>query len=80
MKKLLEYIVSGIVSNPKSVLVEEREENGMMILSFSVDPLDMGKVIGKGGKIIKSIRNVVRILAIKEGKRVNVELQEAPIS
>lgn len=77
MKDLLEYIVKSIVDKPEEVKIKESlDEFGGVKLSLSVDTDDMGKVIGKEGKIIKAIRTIVRILAIKNGKRVNIELEE----
>jgi len=77
MKDLLFYLLESLVDHPEKVQIEEYQREETIILSFQVDPTDMGKVIGKGGKIIKSLRNVVKILAIKEGKRVDLELKEA---
>lgn len=77
MKKLLEYIVKSIVDKEKEVKVEEEEENpGEIILKLSVAQEDMGKVIGRGGKIIKAIRTIVRILAIKNSQKVTIELED----
>lgn len=77
MKNLLIWLVKAIVDNPKMVKVSERQENGQSALQLSLSKEDVGKVIGKGGKTIKSLRNLVRVRAIKEGKRVNIELVEA---
>jgi predicted RNA-binding protein YlqC (UPF0109 family) len=77
MKDLLEYLVKSIVSKPEAVKVEEIvTPDGFVNLRLTVDPEDMGSVIGKGGRIIKALRNLVRVKAIKEDKRVNVELME----
>lgn len=76
LKDLLLYIIKYLVDNPDDVLVNETVNNGSVNLSLQVNPQDMGKIIGKQGKIIKSIRNVVKILAVKEGKRVDIELIE----
>ena len=74
IKELLSEIIKSIVDKPESVTIEESENEGVIILMITVDKEDMGKVIGRGGKIIKSIRNVIRIKAIKEQKRVMVNL------
>ena len=76
MKKALSYILSSIVSNPEKVDIDEGEENGITNLIIKVDKDDMGKVIGKNGKVIRAIRNVMKIPAIKEGKRINISLAE----
>lgn len=78
MKKLLEFIVCSLVDNPKKVKVSLSEQEQESILSFSVAAEDMGKVIGKGGKIIKAIRTLIRTRAIKEGKRIQIVLEEGP--
>lgn len=77
MKSLLEYLVKSIVDNPKQVKVEEEKGEGFVSLKLSVAQEDMGKVIGKKGKIIKALRTLLKVPAIKQNLRVNVELQEA---
>lgn len=77
MKELLEFLVKQIVDQPEAVVVSERVDNtGITNLDLSVDPADMGRIIGKSGRIIKAIRDLVRILAVKRNLRVNVVLQE----
>lgn len=76
MKDSLFYIVSSIVDNPKEVKIEEQEENGIVNFQISVAKEDMGKIIGRGGKIIRAIRNVMKIPAIKMGKRIEISLVE----
>jgi len=76
MKDTLHYIVSSIVDKPDSVIISENEEEGMVTLTISVDPEDMGKVIGKEGKVIRSIRNIMKVKAMKHNIRINVTLAE----
>lgn len=76
MKKALEYIISQIVDDPKKVEVNEQEDQGMINFTITVDPADMGKIIGKNGKVIRAIRNVVKISAIKQNKKINIALIE----
>jgi len=77
MKDLLLYILKSIVDYPDDVIVEERiKEDGFVILSVSVHESDMGKVIGREGKIIKAIRSLIRVVAIRENKKVAIELQD----
>jgi len=77
LKELLEYLVKGIVSEPKKVkIIESAEEDGTTHLSFSVSPEDMGLVIGKQGKTITAIRSLVKTAAAKSGKKVFLDLQE----
>lgn len=74
MKQLLEYIIPNIVNHPEDVVIAETEENGLLNLSIKVNPEDMGRVIGKSGKVIKAIRQIGRIIAIKKGVRVNIDV------
>ncbi|MBR2471555.1 MAG: KH domain-containing protein [Clostridia bacterium] len=74
MKELLENIAKSLVDNPADVNVVEKDENKTITLELRVDPDDMGKVIGKQGKIAKAIRTVVKAAAHKENKRVVVEI------
>jgi predicted RNA-binding protein YlqC (UPF0109 family) len=76
MKDILTYIIKGIVENDDKVEVTEEENQGIVNLSVSVDPSDMGRVIGKEGKVIKAIRNVMRIPAMKQNKKIYISLAE----
>jgi len=76
MKKSLKYIVTQIVDDPEKVEINEQEENGMINFSIMVAPSDMGKLIGKNGKVIRAIRNVIKISAIKQNKKINIALLE----
>ena len=74
MKQLLIDIVKPLVDNPDEVAVVERNSGDMTVLELSVAKSDTGKVIGRNGKIAKSLRTVVRAAAAKEGKRVIVDI------
>ena len=76
MKDILLAIVKALVDNPDDVIVEENDDNGFVTLSIKVNSEDMGKVIGKEGKVIRSIRNVMKIPAMKQGKKVQISLSE----
>lgn len=76
MKKALEYIVTQIVDEPKKVEISETEDNGMINFAIKVAAEDMGKIIGKNGKVIRAIRNVIKISAIKQNKKINIALTE----
>lgn len=76
MKDALTYIVTSIVTDPKTVSIEEKEENGIVEFTVHVSKEDIGKVIGKDGKVIRAIRNVLKIPAIKNHKKIHITLQE----
>jgi hypothetical protein len=74
MKELLTYIAQNLVEHPESVTVTEVEGAGETVLELRVHPDDMGKVIGRQGRIAKEIRALMRSVAQRQGKRVNVEI------
>ncbi|HIT88042.1 MAG TPA: KH domain-containing protein [Candidatus Coprocola pullicola] len=74
MKDLLEVIAKNLVDYPEKVTVKEVQGEHSMILELHVAPEDMGKVIGKQGRIAKAIRTVVKAAAIHEDKRVVIEI------
>lgn len=76
MKQLLEYIARGLVDSPDAVDVTELEENGELVYELRVATEDMGKVIGRGGRIAKEIRILMRSVATREGKRVSVDIMD----
>ena len=76
MRSLLEYLVKSIVQKPKEVKVEEKKEEEVVNLTLSVAKEDMGVVIGKQGKIIQALRTVLRIPAVAQNLKVNLQLQE----
>ena len=75
MKELVEMIASALVDNPDEVVVTETETENEIVLKLSVAPADMGKVIGKQGKIAKAIRTVVRASASKSDKKILADIQ-----
>jgi len=74
MRELLEVIARHLVDNPDSVVVTEKEKDGTVLLELKVSPDDMGKVIGKQGRIARAIRTVIKASAIHGDKRVTVEI------
>ncbi len=74
MGELVEYLAKSLVDNPDLVKVKEVEGSQSLIIELSVAPEDMGKVIGKQGRIAKAIRTVVKAAATKDNKRVIVEI------
>ena len=75
MKELVEVIAKALVDDPESVVVNEREEKKTTVLEVRVAESDMGKVIGKQGRIAKALRSVVKAATEKGGKPVFVEIQ-----
>ena len=74
MKDLLTYIAQNLVEHPQAVDVQETETDGNVVLELLVDPSDMGKVIGRQGRIAKEIRTVVRSYAQRTGAKVSVDI------
>ncbi len=74
MKETLEILVKNLVDNKDKVEITEKVDNNDVTLELRVDPSDMGKVIGKQGRIAKAIRVLMKAYATKKGKKVNVEI------
>ncbi len=75
MKDLLEYLVRGLVEHPDAVRITEIEEDdGTIVLELSVDEDDYGSVIGRGGRTAMALRTVVKVAAVKEQRRVFVDI------
>lgn len=74
MKELVELIARNLVDNPDQIQVREVQGERAMIYELSVASGDMGKIIGKGGRIIKSMRTVVSAAALLENRRVHIEV------
>ena len=74
MKELVEVIAKSLVENPDEVVVTETEKEDAIIVELKVGPADMGKVIGRQGRIAKAIRSVVKAAATKVNKRVVVDI------
>lgn len=74
MKEFLDYLILQLVNNKEAYSLDEKEENGEVVYTINVDPSDMGMIIGKEGKLINAIRLLVKIIAIKQNKRVSLVL------
>ncbi|HLH22768.1 MAG TPA: KH domain-containing protein [Chloroflexota bacterium] len=74
MKELVEYVARGLVEHPDRVSVVEIPEGGGLIYELEVAPEDMGKVIGRQGRMINALRTLVKAAAVRRGVRVNVEV------
>ncbi len=74
LKELLEYLARALVDHPEEVRVEETETDTTVILELTVAKDDIGKVIGKQGRIARALRTIVKASAVKNGKRAIVEI------
>jgi predicted RNA-binding protein YlqC (UPF0109 family) len=74
MKELVEYIVKGLVDQPDQVVVTEIRRGNSITLELRVAPDDMGRVIGKGGRVANAIRSLLRVVATKDNTRVTLEI------
>jgi predicted RNA-binding protein YlqC (UPF0109 family) len=76
MRDLVEYLARALVEDPDSVRVDEVEENGEIVLELRVAPDDLGRVIGRSGRVANAIRTVAKAAATHEDRRVMVEIVE----
>jgi len=74
MKVFLKYLIQNIVQKPEAVKIEEREEKETTVFLVDVDEADRGKIIGKQGKVIIALRNLLNIKAQKTGKKAQILL------
>jgi predicted RNA-binding protein YlqC (UPF0109 family) len=72
--ELLAYLARELVDDPDAVSVESEERDGALVLLLRVAPDDVGKVIGRGGRIVRALRTVVRASSARDGRRVLVEI------
>lgn len=73
MKQLLEILVKSLVDHPEQVVIEQEETARSVTLTVHVAPEDLGKVIGRQGRVARAIRTVVKSAAVRDGRRVQVE-------
>lgn len=76
MIELVEYIAKSLVDDPQSVKVTASENEEEIEILLEVNKDDMGKIIGKQGRIAKAIRSILKAISLKEDKRVNLEIEE----
>jgi len=75
MKELVEVIAKSLVQYPEEVVVTETDKEEEILLELKVAPSDMGKVIGKQGRIAKAIRSIVKVAASREDKKVTLDIE-----
>lgn len=76
MKELVQYIAQSLVNDPAKVEVNEFDENGSIRIELKVAKEDMGRIIGKNGRVANSIRILLRVAAAREGKHVTLDVLE----
>lgn len=76
MKQTLEYVLKQIVTHPDDILVEEQSEESRQILVVHANDEDYGKIIGKNGRIIRALRDLIKLMAARQGTYVDILLQE----
>ena len=74
MKEFLEYIARSLVDNPDGVVVEVEEDDDEVSLVLNVDQADMGRVIGRDGRIANAIRSLLRVMGARDGRHVELEI------
>ena len=74
MKEFLEYVARSLVDKPDAVWVEVDEEDDETVLTLGVDQEDMGRVIGRDGRIANALRDLLRVMGARDGRRVELEI------
>lgn len=77
MKKTLEFILASIVDHPEDISVDEHQEDSRTILTVAAHREDYGKIIGKSGRIIRAIRDLIKLMAAKENVYVDVVIDDS---
>ena len=75
-KEFLEFLIKALVDNPEDVKIDRKVDEMGVLLSLKVNPEDMGQIIGKEGSTARAIRNLVRIVGLKNHARVNLKIEE----
>ncbi len=74
--QFLDYVIKGLVDVPEKVVINRTVDEMGVLLTLAVDPLDMGKVIGRSGNTAKAIRTLLRVVGMKNNARVNLKINE----
>jgi uncharacterized protein len=74
MRDLVEYVAQSLVSQPELVRVTEVEDNGVLVIQLQVAPEDMGKVIGRQGRIANALRSLLKVASMRQGRRCVLEI------
>ena len=76
MKQLLEFLIQSVVNYPQEVSIEEKIQGEVVSLAIKANPEDIKVIIGRNGRTIKAIRNLLWVVAAKQGKKINLAIQE----
>jgi predicted RNA-binding protein YlqC (UPF0109 family) len=74
MRDLVEYVAQSLVTQPELVRVTEVEDNGVLVIQLQVAPEDMGKVIGRQGRIANALRSLLKVASMRQGRRCVLEI------
>jgi uncharacterized protein len=74
MRDLVEYVAQSLVSQPELVRVTEVDDNGVLVIQLQVAPEDMGKVIGRQGRIANALRSLLKVASMRQGRRCVLEI------
>ena len=74
-KQIVEYITSSLTDHPEDVEILEEEDDGRVFLVLRVNPEDKGRIRGRQGRVVQSIRALLRVAAVKEGVQINLEIE-----
>lgn len=74
MRDLIEYVAQALVTQPELVQVTELEDNGVLVYQLQVAPEDMGKVIGRQGRIANALRSLLKVVSVRQGRRAVLEI------
>jgi uncharacterized protein len=74
LRELIEYIARSLVTQPDQVTVTELDDNGVLVFQLQVAPEDMGKVIGRQGRIANAIRSLLKVASVRQGRRAVLEI------
>jgi predicted RNA-binding protein YlqC (UPF0109 family) len=75
-KEFLEYLVKALVDTPSAVKINRKVDEMGVLMTLTVDPADMGKIIGRSGNTAKAIRTLLRVVGMKNNARVNLKIDE----
>jgi uncharacterized protein len=79
MNDLLDLILKHITTHPEEVTIDTADENGVTVYTINVAADDMGRVIGKDGKVIRAIRSLAHVIAVRQGKRFRIKLADEEV-